>query len=375
MLAYYFNTMKNYILLSALFLVTCKSKTCENDFNLYIEGNKFTEETYNTSVGSLIDMSISSTGIGSDPLAYTWTVDGKVISNNTTVDYNITGSVDASVSVSNGKCTTKKDFRINTGPVSSGTCSDGNEPNNNSLSSGITIQPGTTYMSQIGSYGDYDYYTLNTTGSSYITVDLTSLPLNYNVQILNSSGSTLTGSYNTSTSNESLTFAGSTYTTYYIRVYASSSSDYSTSDCYNLYATLSAIPSCSNSYEPNNSIGASQTIPVNSTIASQLAAYDDYDYYTFTTQSGSTNIKINLTNLPTDYDLKLYNSSYTQIGSSTSGSNTSEEIKYASSSPATYYVYVYPYGGYSTSQCYNLRVNTGSSPFKVVEGEQVAVPK
>lgn len=77
-------------------------------------------------------------------------------------------------------------------------------------------------------------------------------------------------------------------------------------------------------------------------------------------------MKINLTNLPADYDLRLYNSSGSQIGISQNGGTTSEQIIYNSSTKAaTYYVRVYGYNGaYSTTSCYSLTVTTQSSNFK-----------
>jgi hypothetical protein len=132
------------------------------------------------------------------------------------------------------------------------------------------------------------------------------------------------------------------------------------------FTTSTPASTCSDVYEPNNSISAAKTISVNTSIQALIGASGDNDYYKFTTTTAAPKIRVQLTNLPLDYDIRLYNSSGTQIGISQNGGTTPEQIVYNSSSAAaTYYVRVYGYNGaYSASSCYTLTVNTQASNFK-----------
>jgi len=120
----------------------------------------------------------------------------------------------------------------------------------------------------------------------------------------------------------------------------------------------------SDTYEPNDSMSSAYgPLTSGSTYNSYIASSSDVDYYKFTTsQTGA--ISVNLSNLPGDYDLYLYNSSGSLLKSSTNGGTTSESISYSASTTGTFYVKVIGYNGASsTSTAYALKVTypTGSS--------------
>jgi hypothetical protein len=65
--------------------------------------------------------------------------------------------------------------------------------------------------------------------------------------------------------------------------------------------------------------------------------------------------------LPGDYDLKLLNSSGTQLAISQAGGTSSETIN-RTMTPGTYYAQVYGYNGAnSATTCYTLRVQLGTA--------------
>jgi hypothetical protein len=84
----------------------------------------------------------------------------------------------------------------------------------------------------------------------------------------------------------------------------------------------------------------------------------DIDYFKVYVNSGFT-MNIKMTSIPsgTDYDIKLYNSSGTQLAVSQAGSNNDESITYTPSVSDYYYIKVYSYSGSSTTDSYTLRVN------------------
>ena len=122
-------------------------------------------------------------------------------------------------------------------------------------------------------------------------------------------------------------------------------------------------PTCTDNYEANESISAAKTISVNTAITAKISSSTDKDYFKFTTTSSAPKVKISLTNLPADYDVKLYNSAGTQIGISQNGSTTAESITYNATAAATYYVYVYGYNGTNSTSCYSLTASVSGTNF------------
>lgn len=131
-------------------------------------------------------------------------------------------------------------------------------------------------------------------------------------------------------------------------------------------------PACTDNYEPNESQTAAKSIAMNTDISAKIGSNTDKDWFTFTTTSTAPKLKVTLTNLPYDYDLRLYNASGTQLGLSQLGGTSSESISYnGSSSAATYYVQVYGYlGAYSTTNCYTLRAS-GSNVNQLIDDAEV----
>jgi len=132
-----------------------------------------------------------------------------------------------------------------------------------------------------------------------------------------------------------------------------------------LFTTSAVSTGCSDIYEPNASTAAAATIPVNTNIVGLIAVSGDNDYYKFVTTAGLTNIKVILSSLPADFDLKLYNSSGTTLTTSQNAGTTSEQIILNTTTAATYYLRVYGYSSaYSATSCYNLIANTSGSTFR-----------
>jgi Bacterial Ig domain/Secretion system C-terminal sorting domain/Bacterial pre-peptidase C-terminal domain len=132
-----------------------------------------------------------------------------------------------------------------------------------------------------------------------------------------------------------------------------------------------SFSSCSNANEPaDNSSSTATVLAVNTAINSQIGSATDVDYYKFTTTTANPKIKIGLTNLAGDFDISLYKASAagnlsSLITTSQNSSNLAESILYNTpTAGATYYIKIYGYGGAnSTTQCYNLSLNTSSTSF------------
>lgn len=153
-------------------------------------------------------------------------------------------------------------------------------------------------------------------------------------------------------------------TTYNYSVRTNCSSQSSAYSAIQTFTTLSNT-SCTDNYEPNNTKGTAKAIPVNINITGLISPSGDVDFYKFTTTAGATNIKITLTNLPKDYDLKLFNASGTLLAKSQKAGTSNETIVYNTSTKGTYGIQVYGYRSANDAlNCYTLLASTSGTAFK-----------
>ncbi len=67
--------------------------------------------------------------------------------------------------------------------------------------------------------------------------------------------------------------------------------------------------SCTDNYETNETRNNAKAITVGTAITAKIGTSTDKDYFKFSNTTALRNVKVNLTNLPLDYDLKLYRGS------------------------------------------------------------------
>jgi len=147
--------------------------------------------------------------------------------------------------------------------------------------------------------------------------------------------------------------------------------------------TTSVPSSCTDIYESNNSSSTAKIPALNTNLTGFITPSTDVDWFKFTTTtSGGIKIKVDLTNLPANYDVVLYKSNAsTKIATGANGGTTSESIKYNATTTGTYYVKVYGYNGAtSATSCYTLKVSTSSTSFRtgdntdLITAEAIAEP-
>ncbi|PSL34940.1 pre-peptidase C-terminal domain-containing protein [Chitinophaga ginsengisoli] len=252
-------------------------------------------------------------------------------------------------------------YRFHSYTIIIGGCTDQLE-SNNTLATAATISTGAAFPALIASASDVDYYRITTTGTNTITVNLSNLPADYDVRLLSSTGSQLAISQNGGTTAETITYNNAAAGTYYIYVYGYSGA-FNASKCYQLLVNATPSVACTNSFEPNATRATAAAISVNTEINSQIASSTDVDWFKFNNSSTQPHIEILLSNLPGDYDLYLYDSTGTLLGSSENGSTSSERIVYNNGAVGTYYIRVVGYNGaFSTGVCYKLTANISSTP-------------
>ena len=128
--------------------------------------------------------------------------------------------------------------------------------------------------------------------------------------------------------------------------------------------TTAAITTCADQYEPNNTIATAVAIPVATDITALIATSKDLDYYTFSNTTAQKKVKITLTNLPANYDMKLYNTKNSEVAHSTNSGLTNEVIVYNATTLYNFKVYVFGRSGvYNNTKCYTLNVQLGATNF------------
>ncbi len=185
-----------------------------------------------------------------------------------------------------------------------------------------------------------------------------------------SAGSSTWNLLDSSNTSRSISLNGLTgSTTYDWRVRALCSGTYSTYS----NAQLTTKASCSDLFEPNQSRTAAKAITVGATIQAAISSSTDADWYSFSTGStGGTNVAIDLTTLPADYDLRLYSSAGKLLKSSLSTGTVNERIFYNNNKAASYTIQVSGYNGaFNPNKCYNLLVTQRSTTFTSAPGDVV----
>lgn len=164
----------------------------------------------------------------------------------------------------------------------------------------------------------------------------------------------------TATTATSVTLSGLTSATLYdwrVRTNCSAgSSSYTTAQ----FTTSSTSCASTKDTSTNGTISGAATIPFNTNVTGLISPSGDIDNYKFVITTGGT-ATVTLTTLPFDYDLKVLNSSGTQLAISQAGSTTSESIS-RTYTAGTYYAQVYGWNGAnSATSCYTLKVQLGTA--------------
>jgi hypothetical protein len=134
------------------------------------------------------------------------------------------------------------------------------------------------------------------------------------------------------------------------------------------FTTLSN--SCTDTYEANETRTTAKSIVVNTDITAKIGTATDVDWFVFTTSSTQKNIKVNLTNLPANYDLQLYDSKGALLRTSANTGTTAEQVVYNTTKSGTFYARVYGVSGASNTACYTLRTTISASSLRSAEPQE-----
>ena len=183
---------------------------------------------------------------------------------------------------------------------------------------------------------------------------------NYTLQYKKSTTSTWT-SVSVTTTNYVLTgLSSSTIYNWQVRTNCGTSSS-----AYIAGTNFTTLTACTDNFESNNTLAAAKSLTVNTSNTARIGTSTDIDWFKFANASTARNIRVTLTNLPADYDLRLYNSAGTLLYSSENSGTTNETIIYNNAPVATYYVRVIGYNAaFSSTNCYTINASRSSTAYK-----------
>lgn len=242
-----------------------------------------------------------------------------------------------------------------------GGCPDVLEPNNTFATAAAITLPATV-NALVASSTDVDHYKFTTTATANISITLGNLAGDYDLQLLNSAGTQVAISQAGGTTSEAITYNNAAAGTWTVYVYGYGGA-FSATQCYALGVSAAAV-ACTDAYEPNNSVSQYYTISANTTRTALISSSTDQDWFRFANTTAQKNIRVQLTSLPADYDLRLYRSS-TYLAVSQNSGTTNEQIIYNTSTVSSNYkANVYGYNGaFNASTCYTLTVSISSTAF------------
>lgn len=194
----------------------------------------------------------------------------------------------------------------------------------------------------------------STPGSTTATVSWTAVSgaVSYAVDYKLNSSSTWT-SFSTAQTATSANLTGLTSSSLYDwRVTTNCSSGSSTAAAAQF--TTTAASTCATAFEPNETQATAAAITSGVTNSAAISSSTDIDYFKITT-TATSNIVYNLVGPSgVDFDLYVYNSAGTQIGSGT-GTTATETVSLNSQAAGTYYIKVIGYNGANSATCYTIK--------------------
>jgi C1A family cysteine protease len=159
-------------------------------------------------------------------------------------------------------------------------------------------------------------------------------------------------------------------TTYHFMVIASNSMG----TAYGNDLTFTTLQNgCADNYEPNNSQATSALITTGTGISGLINPPGDIDWFKFSNTSSQKNIKVELYDLPADYDLQLYDANGKVLKTSQKRGTTPELINYNTAKVASYYIKVYGYSSaYNPTNCFTLKVSLSNTQWRSTDGMNIS---
>lgn len=125
---------------------------------------------------------------------------------------------------------------------------------------------------------------------------------------------------------------------------------------------------CGDDFENNDSFHKARLISTGLAYHALITPAGDKDYYKAYVEDA--NIRVTLTGLPKNYNLRLFNVNHQLIGSSLHTGINNDTIVYNNGTGGYYYIQVFGKNNtYDSGNCYTLKLESGTAPFRLPEAE------
>ena len=131
------------------------------------------------------------------------------------------------------------------------------------------------------------------------------------------------------------------------------------------FVTVAATPTCTDKYEDNNNKTNAKVLITNTTISANIGYASDNDWFKFSNSASQRYIKLTLSNIPAEYQMRLFDNSGTLIAEATSSSTIAKTIKWNNGKVGSFHIQIFTKNGvFSAKNCYELKVETSANAFK-----------
>jgi len=214
-----------------------------------------------------------------------------------------------------------------------------------------TLTGSQTYRDFVGSLDTNDYYSFSLGTNSNFSLSLSGLAADADVQVLNSAGTVIGGSYSAASTSEAISLTNQAAGTYYVRVYQYSGDTY-----YNLGLSATPVDNAGNTLATARNIGALNY--TTQTFSDWVGSLDTNDYYRFTTAYAS-NLSVVLNGLSADANLQLIRDANSNgvidagevLQASSLTGTAADAINFSNLAAGTYFIRAYQASGNTN---YNL---------------------
>jgi bacillolysin len=183
--------------------------------------------------------------------------------------------------------------------------------------------------------------------------------VSYAVDYKTSAATTWT-SATTATTATSFALTGLTASTAYNWRVKTNCTDSSSTAATASFTTTAVASGCVAAFEPNETRPTAALISSGVTNSAAISTSTDVDFYSIVTTATSNNVYNLVGPSGFDYDLFIYNSAGTQIGSSTS-STAIETVSLNSQAAGTYYIKVIGFNGANSTTCYTIKATASTA--------------
>ncbi len=119
------------------------------------------------------------------------------------------------------------------------------------------------------------------------------------------------------------------------------------------FTTTAVASGCGTAFEPNETQATAATIVTGVANSAAITTATDVDFFKVVTTAASNNSFALAGPSGVDYDMTIYNSAGTQIGSG-AGATATETVSLTNQAAGTYYIKVFGYSGANSATCYTI---------------------